>query len=139
RTHEVIKAVKAGMIKGESYKRYAWRLERINRIYKITGSASEDQVVSLLKLSIPASALAQLHMHLTIAYSIKAGELSFRRVSTMQDFCQSLVILEGPEDCDDRRHNRDHTDLDDDDGARPAKEAKTRHDTKDSATSKSGS
>ncbi|KAF8947399.1 hypothetical protein BGZ46_005591, partial [Entomortierella lignicola] len=139
RTHEVIKAVKAGMTKGESYKRYAWRLERINRIYKISGSASEDQVVSLLELSIPASALAQLHMHLTIAYSIKAGELSFRRVSTIQDFCQSLVILEGPEDCDDRRHNRDHADLDNDDGDRPNKRAKTRHDTKDATSGKSGS
>ncbi|KAF9084865.1 hypothetical protein BGX27_003689, partial [Mortierella sp. AM989] len=106
RTRDVIEAVKAGMVKGESYKHYAWRLERINRIYKISGSASEEQVVSLLELSISAAILTQLHFHFSSVNYKGTGARTFQRIATIKDFCKSLVIVEGPDDCDDRRQNR---------------------------------
>ncbi|KAF9343014.1 hypothetical protein BGX26_006427, partial [Mortierella sp. AD094] len=140
KTREVIQAVKAGMIKGESYKRYAWRLERINRIYKISGSASEEQVVAHLELSIPSATLDQLNMLLTLLYVRGTGDRTFQRTKSIKDFYRSLVHLAGPDDCDDRRHSRAHAERDDDDeGARPAKRSKSKHDNKDSdAFGKSG-
>ncbi|KAG0020868.1 hypothetical protein BGZ80_003440 [Entomortierella chlamydospora] len=133
KTREVIQAVKACMIKGESYKRYAWRLERINRIYKIGGSAFREQVVAHLELSIPATTLDQLNVLLTVLHVQGTSDRTFQRATTIKDFCRSLVHLAGPEDCDDRRHSHEHADRDDNgDGARPAKRAKSRHDNKDS-------
>ncbi|KAF9404394.1 hypothetical protein BGZ76_006992, partial [Entomortierella beljakovae] len=62
RGQEVLEAVKVGMKLRESYKEYAWRLERMNRIYKITGSASEEQVMDQLELSVPSIVLTQMNI-----------------------------------------------------------------------------
>ncbi|KAF9985834.1 hypothetical protein BGZ79_005402, partial [Entomortierella chlamydospora] len=88
KTREVIQAVKAGMIKGESYKRYAWRLERINRIYKISGSAFEEQIVAHLELSIPATTLDQLNVLLTVLHVQGTSDRTFQRATTIKDFCR---------------------------------------------------
>ncbi|KAF8968445.1 hypothetical protein BGZ46_010848, partial [Entomortierella lignicola] len=136
KTQEAIKVIKAGMTKGESCKRYAWRLERLNRIYKISGSAFEEQVVSRLKLSIPAVALNQLNIHFSIVQFHGKSGWTFTPVTTIKDFAQALLGVAGPDDCDERRHSREYADRDeDDDRARPAKKSKIRHDGKNSAVS----
>ena len=51
KTKEVENAIKAGMRTGESYKQYAWRLQRLERIYKLGGSPQELMFLALISVS----------------------------------------------------------------------------------------
>ncbi|KAG0221768.1 hypothetical protein BGW42_007299, partial [Actinomortierella wolfii] len=53
REAEAKRAILRGMLTGETYERYAWRLERVIRIYMICQSNSHALFVELLKTTIP--------------------------------------------------------------------------------------
>ncbi|KAF9971009.1 hypothetical protein BGZ73_006103 [Actinomortierella ambigua] len=120
------KAIKAGVLPGESYERYAWRLVRMVRVYKIWESSSHSALLELMKVTTPSSVLATMNLWYSMATvmnlvtaptpslddtgkkdirlipsSLNKNTLKFNiRVDELYHF---LERMPGPDDCEDRK------------------------------------
>ncbi|KAG0250768.1 hypothetical protein DFQ27_009214 [Actinomortierella ambigua] len=108
------KAIRAGMLPGESFERYAWRLERMVRVYKICESPSHSTLLGLMQVTIPSSVLASMNLWFsmaTVMNLVKAPTPSsddstkrdIRLITRADEFYLFLERMPGPDDCDDRK------------------------------------
>ncbi|KAF9090395.1 hypothetical protein BGX27_002266, partial [Mortierella sp. AM989] len=124
---EVKVVIRQGMRSGESYTRYAWRLKRMARIYKIYESAYHSHIVTQLKLSLPPHIIDTMNTRF-ILFHLASGQVDIddkTRICNINDFYKYLEGITGPEDCEERLRGRDVTwHPSEDDSDRPSKRQK---------------
>jgi hypothetical protein len=101
-------AICKGRREGESYEKYAWRLERIVRIYKICESPTHSTALKFMKATIPSEVLNSMNLRFAIENALKdvnADQVPLE-ITRADQFYTCLERMEGPDDCEERKRIR---------------------------------
>src|SRR5690554_2248467 len=108
RDMELKVAITRGILPGESYQRYAWRLERLIRIYKVCESTSHPITLRQLKMTIPPEIFDIMTMRFIMEHAlldVNAEDVP-KDITRADQFCTYLEKMTGPEDSDERKRSK---------------------------------
>lgn len=129
------KAILKGRRPGESYQKYAWRLERIVRIYKICESPTHSSLLKIMKITIPSVVMDTMNNRYAITNAlldINAEDVRIE-ITHAEDFYKFLEKMTGPDDCEERKRIRASIPEDPPEASPPIKKQKTNVNTGDDA------
>ncbi|CAO3568665.1 unnamed protein product [Mortierella alpina] len=111
---EVRMTIARGIKAGESYERYAWRLQSLVKVYKVGASSMHAVTLRQMVLSIPPMVFDAMKARVIQDLIIEGCARNMMPlipeekniIDSAARFCKYLEKMTGPEDCDDRTRHR---------------------------------
>ncbi|KAG0317349.1 hypothetical protein BGZ99_006357 [Dissophora globulifera] len=102
-TETVRAAIRKGRNNGESYRAYSWRLEHLDRVYKICELPSHEELLKDLQLTVPSTTVNLIELRNYI-HQIAEGSPK-KKIDRVDVFIKYLGYMLGPDDASERKRS----------------------------------